>query len=62
MEDRTPIGKPGVSSLPEEGQRYDASSEKAKKVLGIQFRSVEDTLKDLGAQLLKLKKQADSKV
>ena len=59
LEGRTPIGKPGVSSLPEEGQRYDASSEKAKKVLGIRFRSVEDTLKDLGAQLLKLEKHAD---
>jgi hypothetical protein len=48
--------------LPEEGQRYDASSAKVKKVLGIQFRSVEDTLKDLGAQLIALEKNGTSKV
>ena len=62
LKDRTPIGKPGSSSLPEERQRYDASAAKAEKVLGIQFRSVEETLKDLGAQLIALEKNESSKV
>ena len=56
LAERTPIGKPGVSSLPGEAGRYSASSDRAKRVLGIEFRSTEDTLKDLGAQLLALEK------
>lgn len=56
LEERTPIGNPGVSSLPEKAKRYDINSEKSRKVLGVKYRSVEDTLKDLGAQLLAIEK------
>lgn len=59
LAERTPIGKPGVSSLLEEAARYSASSEKAKKILGIKFRPLEDTLKDLGGQLLALEKASN---
>lgn len=33
---------------------YDCSSEKAKKVLGMEFRSLEETFVELGTQLLEL--------
>lgn len=56
LSDRTPVGNPGVSSLPERSSRYSIDNEKSKRVLGIKYRSVEDTLKDLGAQLLALEK------
>jgi len=56
LKDRTPKGNPGVSSLPEKASRYSVNSEKSRKVLGIEYRSVEDTFKDLGAQLLAIEK------
>lgn len=49
---RTPIGVPGGNPLPEGA--YDCSSEKAKSVLGIKFKSLEETFIDLGRQLLEL--------
>ncbi len=54
LADRTPAGQPGVSSLPPEKERYTASNEKAERVLGIKSRSVEETFKDLGGQLLRI--------
>ena len=59
LSDRTPIGNPGVSSLPEKASRYSISNEKSRRVLGIKYRSVEDTLKELGAQLLELEKSSN---
>lgn len=56
LKERTPIGSPGKCSLPDEAERYGVSSAKAKRVLGIHFRSVDDTLKDLGSQLHALEK------
>ena len=58
LEERTPKGNPGSSSLPVKFNQYDADSAKTKNVLGIVFRPVEDTLRDLGAQLLELEKSA----
>jgi hypothetical protein len=55
LEERTPIGKPGTNSLPEGA--FDADSTKAKQMLGIRFRAVEDTFKDLGAWLLAQEKR-----
>jgi hypothetical protein len=46
--------------LPPEEDRYSVSSERAKNVLGINFRSLEETFTDLGAQLLELEKQSKS--
>lgn len=59
LEEKTPMGKPGTSSLPEKSKQYDANSAKTKNVLGIEFRSVEDTFKDLGKQLLSLEKNGE---
>ena len=52
IDERTPVGVPGGNPLPEGA--YDCSSEKAKSVLGIKFRSMEETFVDLGRQLLEL--------
>ncbi|KAK5110782.1 hypothetical protein LTR85_000727 [Meristemomyces frigidus] len=60
LEERTPMGKPGVSSL--SGEPYSASSEKAEKVLGIKFRPLEETVIDLGKQLLAIEKAEKSTV
>ena len=57
LEDRTPRGNPGTSSLPEKSKQYDSDSAKVKKVLGLEFRPLEDTLRDLGGQLLELEKR-----
>ncbi|KAL2060523.1 hypothetical protein VTL71DRAFT_9164 [Oculimacula yallundae] len=52
VDKRTPVGVPGGNPLPEGA--YDCSSEKAKSVLGIKFKSLEETFIDLGRQLLEL--------
>ena len=52
VEERTPVGVPGGNPLSEGA--YDCSSEKAKSLLGIKFRSMEETFVDLGRQLLEL--------
>lgn len=54
LKERTPVGKPGVSSLPD--NPYFAKSDKAKEILGLQFRPLEETIKDLGGQLLAIEK------
>jgi hypothetical protein len=58
LEERTPKGNPGTSSLPEKSKQYNSNSAKVKNVLRLEFRPVEDTLKDLGGQLLELEKSA----
>lgn len=58
LDERTPIGKPGTSGLPDEP--YNANSDKAKKILGIEFRPLEDTVKDIGANLLEIEKKASN--
>ncbi|KAE9366223.1 NAD(P)-binding protein [Stipitochalara longipes BDJ] len=54
LEERTPIGKPGTDSLPEGA--YTVSNEKAKKLLGLEFRSDEECFVELGGQLLEIEK------
>ena len=46
------MGVPGGNPLPEGA--YDCSSDKAKNVLGIEFRSLEETFVDLGRQFLEI--------
>lgn len=46
------MGTPGGNPLP--ANAYDCSSEKAKSVLGVTFRSQEETFVDLGRQLLEI--------
>jgi len=52
LEERTPVGRPGTSSLPEGA--YEIGNEKAKKILGVKFRSEEETFVELGKQLLEI--------
>ncbi|ATZ47881.1 hypothetical protein BCIN_03g01620 [Botrytis cinerea B05.10] len=54
LEERTPRGVPGDKGL-EEGS-FACSSEKAEKVLGLKFRSKEDTFVDLARQLLEIER------
>ncbi|KAA8572550.1 hypothetical protein MFRU_003g02560 [Monilinia fructicola] len=55
LEERTPKGVPGEKGL--EDNSYTCSSEKAQKVLGLKFRSKEDTFVDLARQLLDIEKR-----
>jgi len=55
LEARTPRGSPGAEGLPE-GQ-YACSSGKAEEVLGLTFRSKEETFVELGRQLLEIEKR-----
>lgn len=54
LAERTPIGTPGGNPLP--ANAYDCSSEKAKKVLGLTFKSKEETFVELAKQLLEIEK------
>ena len=58
LEERTPKGNPGTSSLPEKSKQYRSDSAKVRKVLRLEFRPIADTLRDLGKQLLELEKDA----
>ncbi len=44
------MGTPGTSNLPENA--YSADSSPAEEVLGIKFRSTEETIVDLGREFL----------
>jgi nucleoside-diphosphate-sugar epimerase len=52
LEERTPLGKPGTSDIPEGA--YGVSNEKAVSILGLQYRSDEECFVELGRQLLEL--------
>ncbi|KUJ07895.1 NAD(P)-binding protein [Mollisia scopiformis] len=54
LDKRTPVGKPGTISLPEGA--YTVSNEKAKRMLGLTFRSDEECFVELGKQLLEIEK------
>lgn len=53
--DRTPEGNPGTDSLGEGA--FDCSSAKAKKLLGLSFRSKEETFVEFAKQLLIIEKK-----
>lgn len=55
-EERTPKGEPGKNTLPDDA--YKADTSRAQKVLGLTYRSKEDTFVDLGKQLLEIEKSA----
>lgn len=55
LEERTPKGVPGAKGL-EDGS-FTCSSEKAEEILGLTFRSQEDTFVDLARQLLEIEKR-----
>jgi len=58
LDDRTPIGKPGTSSLPHGA--YDCDNSKVRKILGVEFRSLKDTVTELAKQLLDIEKGANT--
>jgi hypothetical protein len=53
LKDRTPVGKPG-SRL--EADVYKVDNGKAKRVLGMRFRSLEVSIADAANSLLELEK------
>ncbi len=55
LEERTPVGVPGANKL--DPNAYTCSSKLAKEVLGVTFRSKEDTFVDLARQLLEIEKK-----
>jgi hypothetical protein len=54
LAERTPEGTPGKDGLRENA--FDCSSAKAKRVLGLSFRSKEETFVELVKQLLGIEK------
>lgn len=55
LESRTPVGIKGGNPLP--SNAYAIDSEKVQRVLGLKFRSLEQTILDMGKQLLEIEKQ-----
>jgi len=58
LAERTPEGVPGGNKL--DLNIYTCSSEKSKKVLGLTFRSKEETFVELARQLLEIEKLGDA--
>jgi nucleoside-diphosphate-sugar epimerase len=54
LEERTPVGVPGGNKL--DANQYNCSAKLAEKVLGMTFRSKEETFLDLAKQLLDIEK------
>lgn len=55
LEERTPVGVPGGNKL--DPNVYNCSAALAEKVLGLTFRSKEETFVDLAKQLLEIEKK-----
>lgn len=53
-EERVPKGSPGKYNLPADHYRADAS--KAERILGVKWRSAEETFGDVGRQMLEFEK------
>jgi hypothetical protein len=58
LEEKTPRGIPGGNPLPE--NQYECSSAKAEKVLGLKFKSKEETFVELAKQLLGIEKKENA--
>lgn len=55
LEERTPVGVPGGNKL--DPNAYTCSSQQAERVLGLEFRSKEETFVELVKQLLEIEKR-----
>lgn len=53
--ERTPLGKPGTKSLP--AGAYSVDNSKVKKFLGVEFRSLEETVSDVARYMLDLEQK-----
>ncbi|GMG16380.1 unnamed protein product [Aspergillus oryzae] len=54
LSERTPLGKPGTSSLPPGA--YSIDNSKVKKFLGVEFRSLEETVLDAARCMLDIER------
>jgi len=54
LSERTPLGKPGISSLPKGA--YSIDNSKVKEFLGIEFRSLEETVLDVAHYMLNIER------
>ncbi|GAE00037.1 dihydroflavonal-4-reductase, putative [Paecilomyces variotii No. 5] len=54
LSERTPIGKPGTNSLPPGA--YSIDNSKVKSVLGVDFRSLEETVLDAASCMLEIER------
>ena len=52
--ERVPRGQPGTDNLPV--NNYTIDNTKSKEILGLEYRSAEETFGDLGKQLLEIEK------
>lgn len=55
LSERTPVGKPGTRSLPDGA--YSIDNSKLKKFLGVEFRSLEETVVDVARYMLGLERK-----
>lgn len=54
LSERTPLGKPGTRSLPPGA--YSIDNSKVKKFLGVEFRSLEETVLDAARCMLDIER------
>lgn len=54
LSERTPLGKPGTRSLP--AGAYSIDNSKVKQFLGVEFRSLEETVLDVARCMLDLER------
>ena len=54
LSDCTPLGKPGTSSLPPGA--YSIDNSKVKELLGVEFRSLEETVLDVARCMLNIER------
>lgn len=54
LDERVPLGKPGISSLPEGAYTFD--NFKVRNLLGVKFRPLEKTIVELTGHLLAVEK------
>ncbi|KAI9791029.1 MAG: methylglyoxal reductase (NADPH-dependent) gre2 [Piccolia ochrophora] len=58
LDSRTPVGKPGRSSLPDGA--FDLDTTRSKQILGLEYEDPEKTVVDLARELLEIEKQENS--
>lgn len=54
LSEHTPLGKPGTRSLPPGA--YDVANSKVKEFLGVEFRSLEETVLDVARCMLDIER------
>lgn len=57
LSERTPLGKPGTSSLPPGA--YSIDNSKVKELLGVEFRTLEETVLDVARCMLDIEQSEE---